>query len=362
MFDINLASDEKVVEIKFGETKLCNVFFRLEFCSRLLHSLQPGLDDATWRPTTSPRVNAHILGLPSRATWERLGAKRAKGIFDTAATPGDIDAIRETIRGLEGSKPNEFQNKETVFSIVDNSNDKIFSYKFLSSSRPIVALCVLWDSKPHPRDHLEITRDPSVAYSTTFPPKLARTTNEKTYGDPSKMVDELRCQGFPIDTDQSPRGIYIKTTKDIAYGTSQTTYTLVNKNQSMLDRVTRSTIPEYAKKTLFKISDQYCNNCGQQFSEEYLAPDHRVPSIVKLDDLNADNYMEVLQTLCVNCNQVKRESCKKCPYSHDCNNCHWAFPEKHGVSTKNLKLLKSLAAKNDISINELLHDTFGSRP
>jgi NRPS condensation-like uncharacterized protein len=95
------------------------------------------------------------------------------------------------------------------------------------------------------------------------------------------------------------------------------------------------------------------------FEEKYLSPDHRVPSIVQADELSEANYLEVLQTLCSKCNQVKREACKKCPYEHDCEKCHWAYPEKFGVSVPNMKKLKELADAEGATINSYLNDLLG---
>ncbi len=202
-------------------------------------------------------------------------------------------------------------------------------------------------------------RGTNVLFLAAFP-SIGRNSREsiKTYGDPSKTIDELRNQGFPRGTDQSPNGTFLDITRANRYNTIQELYKLVNRIQSQGDRVGRSQIPNTYRQQLYAAANYICSNCGQQYLPEYLAPDHRVPSIVQSDNLTAINFKEVLQVLCVRCNQVKREACKKCPYGHQCHLCAWAYPEKLGVSKSSLETLRSEAKKQTISINELISKTF----
>ena len=345
-------------EVNFTSTQLCSAVGRLEFCSRLLYKLAPDRE-AIWHETPTPRVNAHIVGFPQEISWKRTDDSTLIGTSTSSISKVYFETLSSSIKAIKGSKKSEFNVTEFGFSIHDNSKNKTYDYIFDSRSRALVTLCVLWDGGNHPRDHLEVWRDPSVPFLADYPPVGSGTKEAiKTYGDPSKTVDELRNQGFPRNTDQSPRGISLDITRATSYNTKQEHYKLVNRTQSQVDRVGRSQIPDKYKKQLYQASGYTCSNCGQKYSFEYLAPDHRVPSIVQSDNLTASNFKEVLQTLCVRCNQVKREACKKCPYEHKCDLCAWAYPEKLGVSKASFDMLKSEADKLNLSINELVLKTF----
>jgi hypothetical protein len=312
-----------------------------------------------WCESNDPRIDAHIIGFPKEVFWERVDALRLIGKSTQPITQEYLGELSRAINNINGLRRNEFSVTEFSFSIYDNSAVKTYDYVFHGRSRAIVAFCVLWDGAIHARDHLEVWRDSEIPFLAEWPPITGGPREPiKTYGDPSKTIDELRNQGFPRETDQSPRGVFLDITRAARYNTLQEHYKLVNRTQSLVDQVGRSQIPDKYKKQLYEASGYICNNCGQKYSFEYLAPDHRVPSIIQNDNLNPSNFKEVLQTLCVRCNQVKREACKKCPYSHQCNLCAWAHPEKLGVSMASFNALKSTADNLGISINELILKTF----
>lgn len=346
--------DSKTFELNIATATLCDAIGRFEFCSRLLHALSPD-ELGIWGPCTDPRVDAYIRGFPPEVSWQRQG-KTFIGISTEDLTEAYSKELMEAIQGIHGYRPDEFSKTLYEFSIVDSSTNRVYSYTFQNRSRPVVSFCVLWDQENHPRDHLEVTRKASVLYMASSTTGVPSGPPVKTYGDPSKTVDELRNEGFPRETDQSPRGVYIEVTRVSQYETLQEHYKLLNRVQSPADQVGRSQIPPKYKRELYQRSGFACSNCGGVFEERYLAPDHRVPSIVEADDLSEANYLEVLQTLCVRCNQVKREACKKCPYEHDCKKCHWAYPEKFGVSVANMNKLRELAAAEGTTINNYLND------
>ena len=269
-----------------------------------------------------------------------------------------LEELSKAILGIEGNKVSEFTKTAYEFSILDNTESKLYEYSFTGRSREVVAFAVLWDGTSHSRDHLEVTRSTSVKYLAEFSEGSPNSNPVKTYGDPSKTIDELRNQGFPRATDESQSGTYIEITRSSNHGTLQEHYKLLVKSQSLSDQVGRSNIPDRYKIALYTASNFECNNCGEVFSKEYLAPDHRVPSIVQSDNLTADNYKTVLQTLCVRCNQVKREACKKCPYGRKCELCAWAHPETRGISKANLKVLREAADSQKVSVNDLIANKF----
>lgn len=346
------------VEVKASTKQLCDAICKLEFCSRLLFELAPN-EEGVWTTNAGlPRVNAQILGFPPSLRWSRDDECTLTGTAATSIPPDEVNDLEIALEGLVGTKKSIFSNTEYIFFIKHFDEQRVYDYSFSSRARSLVAFCILWDLQDHPRDHLELLRDPSIPYLEEFPYASAGAAPIKTYGDPSKTIDELRNQGFPRDSDQSPSGSRLEITRLKKYGTSQEHYRLLSRVQSVSDRVGRSQIPRKFKQILYKKFGNCCNNCGERYDDDYLAPDHRVPSIVQADNLTQQNYLDVLQALCVRCNQVKREACKKCPYNHNCAVCAWAYPEKMGVSPLSLKTLRTAADRDRISINELISKTF----
>jgi hypothetical protein len=358
-FKMNVGSDRLSVQIDLSTKTLCDAIGKLEFCSRLLYQLSPN-KDGVWTPLRSGhRINAHILGFPPSIRWSRTNEKMVTGSSDSPLTDDELSDLEISLEGLIGTKKSIFSNTEYLFFIKNLDDNKIYDYSFTSRARSLVAFCILWDLEDHPRDHLELTRDPKVPFLEDFPQKIDKSQPIKTYGDPSKTVDELRNQGFPRDSDQSPNGSRLAITRLKKYETYQEHYKLLNREQSLADRVGRSQIPNKFKLRLYEKFEYRCNNCGEQYEDSYLAPDHRVPSIVKADNLTSENYLGVLQALCVRCNQVKREACKKCPYQHRCENCAWAYPETKSISAHSLKILQAQANSEGVSINEWIQKKFG---
>lgn len=355
-FTVGISQDNKTVKISFSAASLCSAVARFEFCSRLLYGSKPNTA-GVWENSNEPRVDAHILGFPKHIEWSRPDANILYGNSNATLTLEYVEELKKAIYGIKGNKDNQFQKVQYSFSIMKNDTNQVYQYRFHNRSRAVVAFSVLWDQAVHPRDHMEVQRASSLKYLVDYPKKDG-LEGTRTYGDPSKTVDELRNEGFPRDTDQSPRGISIHVTRANRYDNLQEHYQLQKREQSFPDQVGRSQIPERFKRLLYAESEYTCNNCGEVFEGQYLAPDHRVPSIVEADNLSEYNYMQVLQTLCVRCNQVKREACKKCPYMHNCSKCAWAYPEKHGISKKSVYLLRAEAELEGLTINELVASYF----
>ena len=340
-FEQNLYS----FEIKFFYNADFIAAKRLIFCSILLHSLSPNRS-GKWERVAKSRVDACIQGLTKNIEW---CSPSQKILLGKSKIDFDEKLIINSINNIIGYKRNDFSRPEYLITIVHNNHT--YNYKFDNRSRALVAFCILWDKKDHPRDHLELSMNSS---KDNFLLEKSKDFNGKYYGDPSKTIDELRNQGFPRQTDKSPRGKYINVTRKEMYGTKQEHYQLIEREQSLLDKVGRSQIPKSYAKKLYEKHNYQCNNCMQVYEENYLAPDHRVPSIVEEDNLSTSNYLLKLQTLCVRCNQVKREACKKCPINHKCSQCSWAYPEKFNISMENLIKLKNRAERQKITINNLI--------
>ena len=347
--------DGQTIEIVFNSVSLCDAVGKIEFCSRLLYKLSPD-SRGIWTIASTPRIDAHIVGFPKTIEWTRPTEKTLLGKSSIPITDQLKTDIQTALQGIVGTKLSRFSQKSHRFSIFLNDTHEQFDYSFSSRSRPVIAFCVLWDQRKHPRDHLEVRSDSSIVNLDKFGDLRQAGEIVKLYGDPSKTIDELRNQGFPRATDMSPRGTYIEITRDHLYNTIQEHYHLVNRRQSLDDQVGRSQIPSSIEARLYAHSSNRCNNCGQQFPDEYLAPDHRVPSIVRADNLSTTNFLTVLQTLCVRCNQVKREACKKCPYEHQCDKCAWAYPEKHHLSHSSVNLIRERAESYGVDIDQFINE------
>lgn len=344
--------------ILFANKTIANAFGQIDFYSKLLHSLKP---DATgiWVETNKPRIDAYIKGWPKWANWKRTGDKT----FSTGLSISDSSKIQELEKQLVQAMPGLIGKKDSqeslmratyVFEIVTPT--RTFMYRFLGRAREICALCILFDEIPHPRNHLEVIT--KIIPLNDFPVKSIPTQPERIYGDPSKTVDELRNQGFPRVSDfQGEAGMkpsILINRKDFA-GSQQEHYQLVIREQNFEAQVGRSQIPEGIKLALYEANNYKCSICHNTYTKDYLAPDHRVPAIVKADDLTKSNFLQKLQTLCRTCNQVKREVCKKCPFEKQCINCSWAFPEKHSIGPNTLNKITVLAKNKGMTSDEFLN-------
>lgn len=351
---IALSADKHSLKITFQKTSLCDAVGMLELGSRLLHTLKPN-KNGIWVVTKQPRVNAYLLGFPRNFIWER---PEKNVLFIKSPTSkiseGMINELDEAITGIQGDKEaDSLAGSVYHFKIKDLNTNKIYEYTFTGRGRAIIAFCVLWDLQDHPRNDLEfISKEPIL---NEFP-VIIKESASRYYGDPSKAADELRNQGFPRksdvtnQTDDFSLNVYNTET----YGNLQTHYQLLKREQNFEYKVGRSTIPKSIKQKLYEHYNFTCNVCKEKFPFEYLAPDHRVPSIVQEDNLTVENYITVLQCLCKGCNQVKRESCKKCPYNKDCTKCHWAYPEKHMISKVHIQNIKALSEAYNLTPDELL--------
>jgi hypothetical protein len=269
-------------------------------------------------------------------------------------TEDKIQELEIAITGIQGDKEaDSLASSVYQFKIKDLSTNQVYEYTFTGRGRAIIAFCVLWDLQDHPRNDLEvISKEPIL---NEFP-VIIKDIPSRHYGDPSKAADELRNQGFPRKSDLTNQEdeFSLHVYNNDSYGNQQTHYQLLKRDQNSSYKVGRSAIPKSIKQKLYEHSDFTCNMCKEKFAFEYLAPDHRVPSIVQEDNLTVDNFLVVLQCLCKGCNQVKRESCKKCPYNKECNRCHWAYPEKHLISKSLVQNLKAHSEAKNLTPDELL--------
>jgi hypothetical protein len=229
---------------------------------------------------------------------------------------------------LIGTTDNSERNSVYHFSI--GKENEWTNYYFSSKARTIAALCVLFDLAPHPRNDLELQVPAELGVQPS--PTESKSNSDgkeirRTYGDPSKTADELRNEGWP----RTGKNIGIRFFQQIIGGARQQMYQLTRREQHLESRVVRTNIPARWKLELYDSQNYTCRICHRKYAAKYLEPDHRIPVIVRLDELTESNFKQKLMTLCRYCNQVKREACKviaETEPDYDWTTSPWAYPEK----------------------------------
>lgn len=129
-------------------------------------------------------------------------------------------------------------------------------------------------------------------------------------------------------------------------------YSLQSKKR--LPTIKRTYLSKKDRDILNTTEIDICPICGNNFSDKrQKVYDHRIP-VIKGGQGILDNY----QIICNECNNQKRSICRHCVL--DCNNCFLAFPEKFSapiilqLDTEKYNLIKTIANKNNLSVNEFL--------
>lgn len=342
-----LERDGNNLLITFSSDSTANEFGRMDFYSRLLHSMKPdGL--RIWRE--SNRLDLEIKGWSKNIKWSRVSEKEFKGQI-TNESGFELSKYKKTLeKALKGTIEGEVGRNNSRLNVIEigkGSNWK--KYKFYSKARTIAALCVLYDLEPHPRNDLEINVPPNLQPQWTWPLNIEQETVIRVYGDPSKTADVLRNEGWSREG-QDPG---MKVFNQIIGGARQQMYQLLKKEQNISQQVMRTNISTRWKRELYESQDCTCRICGLKYDFELLAPDHRIPVIFQADELTEDNYKTKLMTLCRFCNQQKREFCKRIAPNYDWDNSPWAYPEKFAL--KKIKSeVKQFASIKKLSVEEVL--------
>lgn len=313
LFTIVMNTNDNNLWIEFSQDKKQQAknFEHLNYCSCLIHSFKPD-QNSIWRK--EKRLDYEIKGWSPNVAWTREDEYKFQGILKNVS---DFN-LKEFGDTLETALE---QFLSGVFEIGSKSDWE--KYQFKNKGREIVGLCVLYDLEPHRRDELEIRME--FQYQPyTFRKKNSQkkdTDIEKFYGDPSKVVDYLRNEGWTRDGD-NPTLVVKREGK-------QQKYQLTTRKQDLLLQVSRANIKQKWKDELFKLHDNTCRICHTKYEDpKYLSPDHRIPAIIKAENLNDDNFTKKLMTLCIFCNQRKREFTKKVSPDYDWDLSPWAYPEE----------------------------------
>lgn len=142
--------------------------------------------------------------------------------------------------------------------------------------------------------------------------ELLSLTNQKYF---DRRIRELRDQsGCDIQTD---------------YYHGEYCYRLHSTNLNQYNP--RFYLSTSLKNKLFEMFKYECNVCKRRFlpGGMGLQADHREPLSRKILIKNDVNNLEKWQSLCTECNVLKRRICSEC--DNDCGSCPWAYPEKHGT-------------------------------
>ena len=339
----SIGIQEEKITISFSTKALADDFARLDFYSRVLHSLTPD-QDRVWREVN--RLDVEIRGWPKWMKWVRVSEKGFRGLptpDKTGILRGYVVVLHQALMDILIGTKDARGTRVYCFSI--GKDTQWIPYSFHSKARTVAALCVLFDLDPHPRNDLELNV-PEELGKKLWPIRAGLEESppiKRTYGDPSKTADVLRNEGWQRVGANSVRGM--KVFRQEIGGAQQQMYQLLRKEQHLGSQVARTNIPRNWKLELYESQNYTCQICHNKYPAEYLEPDHRIPVIVQTDELTKDNFKEKLMTLCRYCNQVKREACKVLPADYDWTKSHWAYPEKFEIEKIKQEIATYAAAR-----------------
>ncbi len=342
-----ISQSGETLKLLFNQSSVANEFGRMDFYSRILHSLKPD-ELRIWKE--EDRLDVEIKGWPKNIKWVRMSDVEFQGTIslqDSFSLEQYASTLETALKGTLVGEPGVNGNRINVFEIGKEGNWK--KYRFYSKARTIAALCVLYDLEPHPRNDLEINVRHTLRPQWVWPIEEEQESVVRIYGDPSKTADVLRNEGW--SREGTAPGI--KVFNQIIGRARQQMYQLIRRDQDIKQQVMRTNIPERWKKELYESQDYTCRICGLKYEYEFLSPDHRIPVIFQADELNAENFKVKLMTLCRFCNQQKREFCKRIAPDYDWENSPWAYPEKFAMK-KIRNEIEQFAVVNKISLDEVL--------
>jgi 5-methylcytosine-specific restriction endonuclease McrA len=337
----------KKIHLLLKSDKVTATFARMDFFSRLLHSLSPD-ENGIWK--LSDRLDAEINGWPKAIKWQRTGENSFIGnISSSGIEISEYAQILEAaLLGISDGEESITGSKLYRFSIT--TSGKAVDYKFYSKSRTIAALCVLYDMEAHSRNHLEINIPKNLGPQIKWPMDPSEEI-QRTYGDPSKTADELRNEGWTRFGELTSMKVY----RERIGGQIQQMYHILKVEQTLNSQMMRTNISQKWKNVLYESQDFTCQICLNKYDANNLEPDHRIPVIYEADGLTDENFKQKLMTLCRFCNQQKRETTKRLSADYDWKNSPWAYPEKFDLQLAKRKI-ELYAKRTGKSFKEALKD------
>jgi hypothetical protein len=337
--------DEFTLNLDFLKKQDANTFENMNFFSCLLHSFKPD-QNSVWQK--QKRLDVEIKGWPANVQWRRLINCSFKGIIkDTNVF--DFKEFAEILdESIKNITVNIKKNKYYKFEIGNKSHWE--QYLFKSRGREICGLCILYDKEFHTRDELEVTIENRYQPHNISKFNIGNneTRTSKLYGDPSKIVDYFRNEGWTREGDNPT----ITTRRN----NKQEEYKLNSVKQDITLQVSRSVIKDSWKRRLFTLHNNTCRLCHTTHENtKFLAPDHRIPAIVQAENLTDDNFQDKLMTLCISCNQRKREFTKKVDPDYDWEKSPWAYPEKF-QKEKIAEDIERYATAHQKTVNQVIEE------
>lgn len=336
--------------VEFERAKDFSAVRQLEFASRLMYGLKPD-DNNVWRVGT--RSVFHISGFPPEVTW---GSPKSKVLLGKSSSAEGfsalfIERLEAAIKGILGSDARSGGAKYR-FKLSNGASEH--EYAFHSRARTVLAFSVLFDLEWHPRKDLEIWINPDL--TDKLPPGEAPNLLKNPtqyYGDPSKTADVLRNEGWAREA-ASP---FMFVESRPVNGQAQQHYKLNQREQPVATQVRRTPIKPSWRRHLFEEQDFTCRICLQNYRDfvDQLSPDHRVPVVFEADDLNEENYIEKLMTLCRFCNQAKREFTKRLGHGYDWDTSPWAYPETFRIEVI-VRQVKAISQARGIQEKDVLSE------
>ncbi len=89
------------------------------------------------------------------------------------------------------------------------------------------------------------------------------------------------------------------------------------------------------KKSVIEVNSSKCCVCYDEFEEQYLQIDHKIPYEVADDDNPANRKIDDFMAICGSCNRAKSWSCEHCTnWTTDknvgvCKKCYWSNPSTY---------------------------------
>ena len=164
------------------------------------------------------------------------------------------------------------------------------------------------------------------------------------YKHPPRAIRDVREQGVPIESfrvkDSQNRDIAAYRFGDIS-----------NINKAKLGG--RKSFKKITKQQLIVQNGLKCAICNQNYPEQFLQIDHKIPYEVSgdIDNTNLDTLMLV----CASCNRSKSWVCEHCENWQNqkksviCNSCFWANPQNyHHIALQQIRRLELVWQDNEV--------------
>lgn len=192
------------------------------------------------------------------------------------------------------------------------------------------------------------------------------------YKHAPRAACDVRDQGIPLET---------KIVKSSS-GERIASYSFGNPDDIQKHKFGgRKTLPKKFKQALIKISGSKCAITLESYEAKYLQIDHRIPYEIAGNTSETELSPEHFMLLSSSAQRQKSWDCEKCENRslrdfNLCKTCYWAYPEKYnhvalrkenrldlifqGEEVQQLEKIKQLAAREEVTVKELIIKVFSS--